>query len=442
MCGSTGSRGPTRKSRIAGCWSMPRHSARGLLLALAALLVPPSCAAADTGPGVRVLLRYDDYTKTSSFVLEQQLFRGLSRMSVPVLIGAVPFPGAPYPDISATSVGKKADLGPEKVALLRELAAKGHAEVALHGYSHRNNAAAGQRNSEFAGLPLEQQRQLLTLGKTAFEAALDLPVRTFIPPFNAYDDSTVLALERTGFAILSADVRRAQANAAIAFVPGTIYPQKMKQAIRNALREKSGNSLVVVVMHNYDFVGDEQPVPSFRKGAVKIDASTLLEAVRWAKQQPGLTFVSVDDLLRAGEDLSGARVASNRSLHDSLTRVHALLPASLESPSSDGVMLTTSRADALKRHEYLLGLGIYAALFFLTYALSRHLQRGTHLGSHRNVQQRLLLAGGASLALFGYVHGFYLSEAMLLASLAGWYTGLAAPGHSGTEPWTVGVDAA
>lgn len=427
MSGNTGSRGPRTGFGSAGRRDMPCPDTRGLLLLFASLflLLPLASAAAETTAGVRVLLRYDDFTRTSSLALEEKLFRTLDRMGVPVLVGAVPFPGAPYPEISATPVGQKADLGPEKIALLRELAPRRHIEVALHGYSHGNNSASGTLASEFAGLSFDRQRQLLMLGKSAFEATLGVPIRTFIPPYNTCDETTVRALEQTGFTVLSAGAWQAQADAAIAFVPETTYPQQMKQAIRNALREKSGASMVVVVMHNYDFVEDAEPLPLFRKAVAKIDSAALLEDIRWAKQQPGLTFVSVEDLLGAREDLSAARATSNSSLHKNWTRSHALLPAGLASPLPDGVFLTTSRADAMKFKEYFLAVGIYASLFLIVYALGRRLNRTTPLGRYKKAQQKLLLAMGASVALFGCVHGFYLTAAMLLVSVAGWYLGLA-----------------
>ncbi len=432
MSDNTWARSPRRGFGRAGRRVMSCPGTRGLLLLFASLFLwlPLSTAAAGTRAGVRVLLRYDDFTRTSSFALEEKLFRSLDRMGVPILVGAVPFPGAPYPEISATPVRQKADLGPEKIALLRDLAHKRHIEVALHGYSHRNNSAGGTLASEFAGLTLDRQRQLLMLGKSAFEATFGVPIRTFIPPYNTCDETTVSALEQTGFTVLSAGAWQAQRDAAIAFVPETTYPQQMKQAIRNALREQSGTSMVVVVMHNFDFVEDAEPLPSFRKAAAKIDSATLLADIQWAKQQPGLTFVSVEDLLGSREDLSAARATSNSSLRKNWMRSHALLPAGLASPPSDGVFLTTSRADAIRFKEYFLAVGIYVSLLLVIYSLSRRLHQIAPLGSYRKTQERLLLAVCVSLALHGYFKGFYLSSAMLLVSAAGWYTGLAVAGGS------------
>ena len=98
MSDNTGARVPRRGRGRAVHRVMPCPDTLGLLLLFASLfLLPLSSEAADTGTGIRFLLRYDDYTKASNFALEEKLFHALDRVDVPILVGAVPFPGAPYP---------------------------------------------------------------------------------------------------------------------------------------------------------------------------------------------------------------------------------------------------------------------------------------------------------------------------------------------------------
>jgi hypothetical protein len=114
------------------------------------------------------------------------------------------------------------------------------------------------------------------------------------------------------------------------------------------------------------------------------------------------------------------------------------LPAALASPSYDGVLLAASRANAIKSKEYLLVVAIYISLLLVIYSLSRHLHQTTPLGSYREMQGKLLLAACASLALYGYFHGFYLLAAMLLVSAAGWYLDLRTVGDLSSR-WTLWV---
>ena len=70
--------------------------------------------------------------------------------------------------------------------------AAGHAEVALHGYSHQ--LAEGTPLTEFAGLSYRDQERRITAGKAELERQLGVRVSTFIPPWNSYDIRTVRAL--------------------------------------------------------------------------------------------------------------------------------------------------------------------------------------------------------------------------------------------------------
>ena len=75
MSDNTRARVPRRGRGRAVHRVMPCPDTLGLLLLFASLfLLPLSSAAADTGGGVRVLLRYDDYSLGSSFALEKKLF--------------------------------------------------------------------------------------------------------------------------------------------------------------------------------------------------------------------------------------------------------------------------------------------------------------------------------------------------------------------------------
>jgi hypothetical protein len=80
--------------------------------------------------------------------------------------------------------------------------------IALHGYQHRyvsRNAglAARRRLSEFAGLPVETQREKLRRGMEIF-AREDIRSRVWIAPGNAFDATTVALLPEFGINVISA----------------------------------------------------------------------------------------------------------------------------------------------------------------------------------------------------------------------------------------------
>ena len=75
-------------------------------------------------------------------------------------------------------------------------------EIALHGYTHQSLSSFHVR-SEFKGLDYESQYKRIYLGKKILKEALNIEPVTFIPPFNTYDNNTVLALKNLGFKVIS-----------------------------------------------------------------------------------------------------------------------------------------------------------------------------------------------------------------------------------------------
>lgn len=395
---------------------------KAVLLALAACLVALPAQAAT---GVRLLLRYDDYSATSPMALERRLFDGLAALQAPLLVAVVPFPGEVYPPADGAPHVRPVRLAAEKEALLREHVAAGRVEVALHGFNHQSNSVVDGRPSEFAGLSLERQRQLLALGKAGLEQALGLPVRTFTPPYNTFDATTVRALRETGFTVLSAGVTPAENAGRLALVPGTVYPQGLKETVQRALRSQLGEVLIVVVMHPYDFAGSGADMPAFRKRyRDPMSVEAFLQDVAWARAQPGARFVSAAEELARGADLSAGRVDANvalRNVHDSLGR---LLPAFLQPPQLDGLLLGTGEARRLRWALYARAGLVAIALFAAAYLASRRLARARWFARTVRVQRVALAAAVPAVLVLGVVQGFYFLKLVALLAATGWWLGI------------------
>lgn len=395
-----------------------------ILIAVAFVLPAAfATAAPDQRDRVRVLLRYDDYTRDSSAVVERRLLAGLERLGAPVLVGVVPFADMPYPELSAALPSLQANLGPEKLALLQELRARSNAEIALHGFSHRTNFMINRQPSEFAGLGLDRQRQLLVLGRAALEQAFGSSIRVFIPPYNTFDSTTLRAMEQTGFTVLSAGGTPPNGGLSLTYVPGTVYPQQMRRAIEAALQRDSGARLIVVVMHPYDFVESDASMPAFREHRGQIGVNALLDDIRWAKSQPSVKFVSLSSELAERCDLSATRVVFNAQLRSSVVRSHALLPGALASPPLDGALLSAKEARELFWKESVFALVLFAGISTAAYACSRWLNGMTAIGRMRGLQRRLLAVMLPTLVIVSLVQGLYFLKAVLLVSGLGWYAG-------------------
>jgi predicted deacetylase len=291
-----------------------------VMAALLSAYWPSACAQPEDQ--VKILLRYDDYTQESSQVVELGLFSGLKQLRAPLLVGVVPFYGVRYPQSPDVRPALQVNLDASKLTLLRRSLDAGDIEIALHGFSHRQNFVINNKSSELAGHSLVRQRQLLGIGRAALERAVGREVTVFVPPFNMFDASTLQAMREEGFEVLSAGMDPPNVESLLGFVPGTTYPQELRSAVETAQRLELRNSLIVVVMHPYDFVESGAPVPRFRKNARQVALDTLMNDLRWASTQPGVRFVSLSELIGA-DDVSSERIIANtRFCHFSPLRSH------------------------------------------------------------------------------------------------------------------------
>jgi peptidoglycan/xylan/chitin deacetylase (PgdA/CDA1 family) len=80
-------------------------------------------------------------------------------------------------------------------------------ELALHGYTHHNNApktgGAVDTRSEFRGQPYADQFNAIKQGRDDIIEALGVTPTTFVPPFNKGDDNTLKAATALGFMLYS-----------------------------------------------------------------------------------------------------------------------------------------------------------------------------------------------------------------------------------------------
>ena len=90
----------------------------------------------------------------------------------------------------------------EFARMLEELVSDG-AGIAMHGLTHVYSTDKGgmfplNRQSEFAGLGIEEQENLLKKGAERMEK-LGFPTDIFMAPSHSYDENTITALKNTGF---------------------------------------------------------------------------------------------------------------------------------------------------------------------------------------------------------------------------------------------------
>lgn len=256
------------------------------------LLVPVSLFA---GNKIKVIFRYDDYTLTNNR-LDSAVLSSFLQHDIPLSLGVIPFNenGQLIFAIDAA-----------KLNTLREIAGQGKIEIALHGFCHTQK----YRSGEFGGMPYEEQILKLSQGKRALDSMLYYNVTTFIPPWNAYDENTIKALEKCGFNTISSDLFGCPSGISdkINYVPHTVDNLAcLINIIEHA--PSSGNLLIVVMFHGYDFIesGDTTNL-----SAKKISYSDLEHVLTQLKKYSTIEYLTFKDIVASNEDLSYNRMELN-----------------------------------------------------------------------------------------------------------------------------------
>jgi hypothetical protein len=213
-----------------------------------------------------IIFRYDDYhadrgaKDASKSRIEYRLLDIFSRHQVPITMGVVPNVSEDYEVASSRHYFPLSD-DRKKFVALQDAVACGVVEPALHGYQHETVTQNG-RKSEFMGLQFDAQLRKIQQGQRALETWLNVPIASFIPPWNTYDEQTVRALEAVNIPALSASLGTACQGEATALVhlPRTCALSEFDEALAevrgvgNGRRAvPSGVKFIVMMFHHFSF---------------------------------------------------------------------------------------------------------------------------------------------------------------------------------------------
>lgn len=146
----------------------------------------------------KILIRFDDICPTMDFKQFNRAVELLDKYNVKPLIGIIPNNN----DIDLQIEKEHGDFW-EYIKNLKE---KGYA-IAMHGYEHRfcsphHGILNRRKESEFAGLPVEQQIDKIKKGKEILiNHGIDTDI--FFAPAHSYDKNTLKALSLCGFKYMS-----------------------------------------------------------------------------------------------------------------------------------------------------------------------------------------------------------------------------------------------
>jgi predicted deacetylase len=241
-------------------------------------------------PLVRVVFRYDDCSARSSLTLERDFVGAFAACGAQVSLAVIPFVCAG--DFHNSDPQQCLPLPPAKAAFLRAAARDGHAEIALHGYSHQRSNLG--RATELAGLGLAEQRRRLGAGKEFLDNHLGTDVTTLVPPWNAYDEATLRAAAAVGIDCISASLRGPFCGRPVLdFLPFSTWLRGLPIILAAAHQLRRLAPVLVIMMHDFDFFesGDKQAWLSV------IDFAAL---IRELTRAPGVHVCSLRQACREG----------------------------------------------------------------------------------------------------------------------------------------------
>ncbi|MBS2099085.1 DUF2334 domain-containing protein [Carboxylicivirga linearis] len=246
---------------------------------------------------VKIIFRYDDYSSDSDTKLEEQLFKLFKENDIPLVVGVIPFHKSEEDFMEADS---SKGLSDDKTELLDRYIKYGIVEVGLHGFSHFNNSIDINNKSEFKGLHYSKQHQLISSGKTYLDSVFNIDCRTFIPPWNSYDSTTVKVLKELDFKIVSSNINHDFSfnDDSILFMPYQSDIDEVDSYLVNAESlQANTQKYIVVLFHSYDFQSNDSC-----RSVIQIE--TLDKLLKHLHNLEGVSFTTFNEVYETISDNS------------------------------------------------------------------------------------------------------------------------------------------
>jgi len=280
-----------------------------------------------------VFFRYDDYSSLSHPEVDRGLIDIFSRHNLACTFAVVPAVTSIYPWVQGDD-GVELPLQQDKIDELRAAVQCGAVDVALHGWRHLANAFAKHPDpSEFKGLSVDEQLAILQRGCDTLEVAVGVRPTVFVPPWNSYDENTLIALERTGFVGISANRYSPYPlqSSNLKLAPMTVELNGMRAAVEAARGNWSEEPIIGVMMHPYDFSesGDDR---------AKLSLAEFEQLLVWLKAQTDVKVLPISQLF------ASAPVDRERFIANAPSSLEQAYPAWMARTYSDPVYHSAARA--------------------------------------------------------------------------------------------------
>lgn len=282
---------------------------------------------------LKIVFRYDDFILKSDKINEE-VVRIFQNNHIPLVLGVIPA------DSSEKFILEKEF---KLLPLVKEGVHDGSIEIALHGFTHQQIL-----NGEFAGLNIIEQNRRITMAKIFLDSVFKTNIKTFIPPFNAYDSNTLSVLEKNNINILSSALCVGQpfSNKQIAYIPETLEDFDNLLPVLN--KNKNRNGVIVVMFHDYTFKN-------------KFSLSDLDKLLKYIHKQEYVNVRTFSQINIDADKLDETRMKANLETNLLAKQFHL-----------SGVIQTTRFANLIRIINLIFYMFLAISVYFLTsFAISK-----------------------------------------------------------------------
>ncbi len=258
-----------------------------------------------------VCFRLDDPHARSNHALEASIFDIFRRFNLPLCIAVIPFNKGPGEDeifpASQRTMPHVADGLQQRLLVL-----------AQHGCDHIDASMGDSRTkSEFIGVRYSEQRERILMGREQLLEGFGQQVPGFVPPWNAFDKTTISILGELDFTFISASwhvpsgVPKAGLHGeVVVIIPRTCNLNTLEACIVQAKHFKSTSPVVVVVMHLEDFAEFRDP-PGPGEAAPFTNLEQLQAILERLHSDPEVAMCSITDAAQEAKNGGNLRHISD-----------------------------------------------------------------------------------------------------------------------------------
>ena len=145
---------------------------------------------------------------------------------------------------------------------------------------------------------------MIKRGKDFLEDAFSSSITTFIPPWNTYDEKTLIALEMKQFSIISTGTRFVPINyqGSLAYLPALCFLSSLQITIEEVRKNQIAQAWVVALFHAYDFFESKD-----KRAQSSLTLAGFDDLLLWVSEQKDVSIYKIAQAAKLDQTLTAQR---------------------------------------------------------------------------------------------------------------------------------------